>query len=368
MAANIGQRIRGYAGKLNTGSGKGNRGRSLNIRWGSRWRPPKNVTTKIRLLPASYVGLDGGEYEYFQYVEFFSARANRGFVSSKKWKIDEEGKIVAVGGDCIGYDEWKKEMDEDRENRSVSLRLLHAFNVLHLAWYHLVPVLDDKGNPKLYQKGERKGQPIYDRLECEGRRCPHCKEGHEKVFGKKVHWSMGSGHLQNLAGIIEEVEKDCANCGTSGSLTPLTYECSKCGEVFVDMERTEMSDEEVYEFSAQVVKCDNCGNEDYPLKQFDCSNCQDPKPTSIFDVDLDIKRTGEGTQSTVQVARTYNTELSEDLIKLAGEPFNFKDVFAPDPFEIQAKSLKVRNPYGKGDSKPSEHTEDYEEGEGNYEE
>jgi hypothetical protein len=79
---------------------------------------------------------------------------------------------------------------------------------------------------------------------------------------------------------------------------------------------------------------------------------------SIFDVDVEVKRSGSGAQTQVIFGRTYVTDLSEELAAKA-KPFQFKNVFAPDPFDIQARTLKIKNPHGKGDS--SEHTEEYED-------
>lgn len=340
--------------------GGSSRGRNLSIRWGSRWRPPERKAARIRFIPAEYKGLDGLTYNFFQYVSFFSARSGKDFISSKEWIVNEDGNLRAEGGECLGWDEWQAEVDAgiDRDKRTLNPRLLHAFNLVHEDWYHQVPVFDKKGQPLKYKKGDRAGEQIYDLMPCQGRGCEYCKEGFEKEFGKAVHWSVGSGHLGAIINIMEEVRKDCKSCGNSGTLEVCTYECAECGHVFVNMAKTSMSDDEIYDFSATIHKCPKCEHADYPLEQFECSECQDPIPTSIFDVDIEVKRTGKGAQTQVNFGRWYHTELSEELAEKA-KPFKFVDVFAPDPFDIQAAALKIKNPHGKGDS--SKHTEEYED-------
>lgn len=296
------------------------------------------------MIPGSYVCLDGNEYEYHQRVEFFSARVKKSFVSSGIWKMDG-GELMKVGGDCLGYDEWKREIDEGipRDKRTISMRLLHAFNLLHLDWYHLVPVLDKNGKPRLYEKGDRTGEQILEKVPCEGRRCKMCRDDVEKVFGKKCHWSIGSGHLGDLGGHITEIEKNCAFCG-DGMIEVVAWECSECASVIIDMNRTDLSDEEIAEVVNNPYEC-KCGNKDLLLRQMECDKCQDPTPLSIFDVDMDIKRQGEGTNSTIQIPRFTKTDISEELEDMA-KPYNFKQIFAPDPLDIQAKLLKISNPYG----------------------
>lgn len=289
--------------------------------------------------------LDGQEYEYHQRVEFFSARTKKSFVSSAIWKM-EGGELMKVGGNCLGYDEWKREIDEGipRDKRTVSMRLLHAFNVIHLDWYHLVPVFDDNGKAVLYKGGDRKGEQVMEKVLCEGRRCEMCRDGVEKVFGKKGHWSVGSGHLGDLAGYITEIEKNCSYCG-EGMLEVISWECSECGHPVIDMNETRLSDNEIAEIVLDIQECQKCGNKDYLLRQLECDKCQDPTPLSIFDVDIDVKRQGEGTNSTIQIPRFTACDISDELKDLC-KPYDFKQVFAPDPLDIQARLLKINNKYG----------------------
>lgn len=348
--SSFGQRVQGYTTRRSESSGGGGGGGySLSVRWNNRWKPPQNVTTEFRMLPGAYMGLEGEENEYYPYVEHFVARTNRGFICSKQYQI-VDGELTTVGGKCLGCQE------RDGGAEDVSWRLMHAFNGIHLAWYHLEPVFDDNGKPIKYKKGDRQGQQVMRKVACEGRRCEHCRDKLEKVFGKKVHWSIGAGHLQDLAGFVSEIEKDCAHCG-DGRLEVVSYECEKCGHPLIDMATTELDDKGIASYVARKQECPECSHADYLMRQFECSNCQDPKPLSIFDCTLEIKRQGEGTNSTIQIPRWKAEELPKELVEMA-KPYAFKNVFKPDPFEWQAKVLKIRNPYGK-DENPEGHTEEY---------
>lgn len=350
--SSFGQRVRGYTTRRNDSSGGGG-GRLLSVRWNNRWKPPQGVTTKFRLIPGAYLGYEGEENEYFQYVEHFVARSRRGFICSKEYQI-VDGALNTIGGKCLGC----KERDGGAEDVSWSLR--HVFNGIHLAWYHLEPVTDDNGQPLLHKGGDYKGEQIMQKVECEGRRCQHCKAGLEKVFGKKVHWSVGSGHLNDLAGFVSEIEKDCASCG-EGRLEEVSYECSNCGYVFIDMYKTELDDQAVASYVAHKHECPECQTSDYPMRQFECDVCQDPESTSIFDCTLEIKRQGENTNSTIQIPRWHREQLPADLDEsVKSDPYQFKRVFSADPFEIQAKILKIRNPYGN-DPDAKEHVKDYKD-------
>lgn len=345
--SSFGQRIRNYVTQNRSRGGGG--GYGLSIRFNNRWRPPQNRATKARLIAGDYVGLDGQPVEYFPYVEHFVARSNKSFICSKQYK-QEGADLITVGGKCLGCEA----MDEGAGD--ISWRLLHAFNAIHLAYYHLKPVFDKDNKPIMRKAREgQEARQAMEKVECEGRRCKHCKEGLEKVFGKKVHWSVGTGHLGDLGGVVDEIGRDCKECGQSGSLYVVSYECSKCGDMVIDMDNTDLTDEQIDNAAAQKHRC-SCGHNDFMLRQHECENCQDPEPLSIFDCDIEIKRSGEGTQSTVQIPRWTATELSKELKEMA-KPYNFKRVFAADNFDWQAKVLKIRNPYGQDSGK--KHSREY---------
>jgi len=358
--SSFGQRVQGYNTRRSESSG-GGRGGGLSIRWRHRWAPPVGVTTQAILLPGNYLNMEGEETEYFPYVDHFAARSNRGFICSKKYQI-VDGELTSVGGKCLGCKEREGGADDIRWS------MKHAFNVLHLAWYHKVPAEDEHGRPIKYTKGKRTGEQIMNDEICEGRRCPHCAAKLDKFFGRKVHWSIGSGHMSELAGIVSEIEKDCKSCG-EGRLETVSYECDKCGFPLIDMQTTEMKLEDILSFVARKRECPKCGNVAIPLKQVECDHCQDPKPLSIFDCELEIKRQGEGTNSTVQVPRwtaidimSYKDKVDDFEEKI--KPFVFKKIFCSDPFDIQAKILKIKNPWGSENPDADKHAKGYEEGEG----
>jgi ribosomal protein L37E len=320
---------------------------ALGIRLSSRWAPPKNTSTMFRLLPGCYENLNGMEMEYYSYVEHFAARSNRGFICSKEYRI-ENGRLVTIGGKCLGCEA------RDGGAADIGWSMKHVFNGIHLAWYHLEPVVDRAGAKVFYTKGERKGEPVYNKVPCEGRKCKYCTEGLQKIFGKKVYWSMGTGHRNALVGYGRDIERRC-QCG--GKLVDVAHLCSECGFAVVDMSTTQLTDAEIEEKKFSKVKCSECGTEDYLLRHTDCSGCKDPKPLSIFDCDLEIRRQGEGTNSTIQIPDWQFKPLDKELEPLA-KPWPFKQIFAPDSFEWQAKALKIANPYA--DEKVDEHARDYD--------
>jgi hypothetical protein len=301
---------------------------------------------------------------YFQYVLFYSARTTKSFVSSAKWEM-VNGELNKVSGNCLGYDEWRREIDEgiERNHRTVSMRLMHAFNGIHLDFYHTVPALDAEGRALVYAHGNKKGEQILRQEQCDGRKCEYCKEKIPKTFGKKVHWSIGLGHLQQLGGIIDDIAKDCAGCGGSGTVETLSHDCEQCGKIVVDTSDFDLTNEvqssNYFKITGNLYEC-SCGYVGPLMPQYECGSCKDPEPLAIFDCDIDIKKQGEGAQTTIQVPRWTRTELSDELKDMT-TPYPFADIFSADPLDIQAKFLGVRNTYAGG---AEEHSREY--GKSNY--
>jgi hypothetical protein len=313
-------------------------------------------------MPGEYTNIDGTESDFFIYVEHWSGRSNGGFICSKQYEM-VDGQLNAVGGKCLGCQEYTKELEEmdegDRESLSVNRRVLHVFNAIHLAHYHKVPAFDRDEKPVMideYVNNEKTGKKVQatDMVECDGRRCAMCRDKLPRVFGKKVHWSMGKRHLEQLSDAWNEIEKDCASCGGSGTIEAVSLECADCGHEILDLSNPDVTNDQIKRALERKYQCD-CGAKDYPLEQFECADCQDPKATSIFDVDLEVKKVGERTDTAISVVRWHHCELDEDLLKAVGKPYKFAEIFSGDPMGIQAQKLRVKNPEGKSRSR------DYEE-------
>lgn len=312
----------------------------------NRFEPPQNNTTTLRLRPGSYKSFAGLDVEFYQYYKHFCVGKNRSFICSKVWEEDANGDIAPVAGKCLGCDEI------DNGNKGVSKQLLHAFHGIHMAWFHLVQAEDRNGKPIT----TRDGKPAMNKMPCKGRVCDLCKQKAEKIFGKAVYFPVGVNHFGNLGGFVEEIEKNCV-CG--GTLTPVTYGCIKCGTILLDVADCEMSDEDIIKWAKRSHKCSECGYVDVAIPELECSDCKEPRPLSIFDVDIDIKKHGEGTKSALQIPRWAAKDLSEELEKMPMP--DLSKVLKGSDFDFQAKCLGIDNPYGKGGEKEGDHAEDYDE-------
>ena len=330
-------------------------GGSSSLRWRARWVPPKEKTTRIRITRGAYTDFKGDVNEYHTHFEHFITRSRRSVICSKNYVMENDILVPTKDSKCLACDAY------EAEEQGINHRQVYKFNMIHLDWYHEVPAFDKQGRPILFKHGKNKGKQATNQVPCEGRRCQYCREGLDKTFGRKAYWPVGRGHLQDLGGIVTEIERECINCA-DGMLEVAAYTCMKCYHALIEMDDTNKSNEQIDEIVAIPQECPNCGHVDYLEKQVECDKCEDGKPLSLFDCDLEIKRTGEGTNSTIQIPRWHICDLDPRVEKMV-KPFAFDKMFKPDTFEEQAKALRIENPY-KGDEQ--QHSEDYDN-EANYE-
>ena len=353
------QRLRGSVRKRSSSHG----GRPMiGMRIGHRFQVPTRPTM-VHLIPEEHIGYDGSTIPYFEYVEHFTkTRSNSGFVCSREWKEDHAGKLGGKGN-CIGCYEldipegsWDKGRNAVKD---VSNRRMASFLLLHLADYHEVQACDARGNPLSYDEDSKyhhKGDPILRRALCTGRGCKECKARNPKVFGKLLHWSVGSGHLQAISAFADDLELKCRSC--HGRLEPVMFTCDECGQIVLDLSdpNCDLTDDDVLSVTSQPMRCKECRHLDYVNPVFECDTCKDPKPTSLFDVSFAIKKTTDNIpQLFFADSRVEDIdELPEEVLEMLpvdkeGEPRNILHrIFSSDDFKRQTDVLKVRNPFGDG--------------------
>lgn len=329
------------------------------FRYSNRFKPPINDRTWIRLIPEPHASFSGEMQNFFEYVEHYNATTRRGTICSKIWKEGPDGLVGS--GKCIPCHEI------DNGAKNIGFRQLGAFLLIHLDWYYEVQRVNEKGELLTYtrdSKYHKNGDPLITRVWNEAdestlkyhqitrRQLRDCK----KVFGNLMHWSMGSKHMGALSSKVFDLESKCY-CG--GELTVPAYECRKCEHILIDVEKNDrdLTRKQINEMALNEQKCPNCGEVDTPQPLRDCSNdCDEPDCLKIWDVDLEVGRQGEGTDSMIIVYNHRYEDLDERIDeKLLPESPLLHRIFAGDDLKWQAKTMNVANPFIEVDR----HTRDY---------
>lgn len=258
-----------------------------------------------------------------------------------------------------------------------------AFNIAHLGWYHLVPLVKDN---QVVMKKDNSG-PVMVKQECttykmenvylgraiqSGRvppqiakkfkECEGCKQQAQHVWGDHRVLKLGFKHLKNLFEIDDKVGKKCLTCGTG--ILRVAFDCAKCNGEILDLSQVQWTNDQIEQFSKSQNQCPHCGSVDVPVSAYECGfddnynkvaqPCNDPKKTSIFDCVLWLQREGESTESEVVVKRVTllsqyvtqdNRPLQDHLKEIVKETFDLPGMYEPEKIEDQCELIRVQNPY-----------------------
>lgn len=248
--------------------------------------------------------------------------------------------------------------------------------------FHLVKgqsetTVDDQGKPREYVNREL----------CQGRECDRCKEGVKKAFGKRslfvfsrAQWKavieplMEKGeHKCHCGGVILYTHYKCEKCettlfdvanacptcrGDNVQINSDTFQ-AECGGCGVQWELLECNDPNLRDAVSSETKCRECGHLGYAAPNVICSTdgCKG-NPLSIFDLQIRIKKEGEGKQAKLVVldwkpaepdARLFNIEgqgggeIGAAIVKRNQEDTDLDKAFEPDSPSDQAKEIGKRN-------------------------
>jgi hypothetical protein len=124
----------------------------------------------------------------------------------------------------------------------------------------------------------------------------------------------------------------------------------------------EMTDQEVYQARESGLHCPNRKYMVDLIPVSTCDKCEDPKPVSIFDVDVKLRKLDSGT------GRDKRTSLSVEFSDPCPmhkdyegpvEPMELQKIFTPKPIPEQMKDWKYR---GEITNAQVNETEEYGDG------
>lgn len=325
--------------------------------FGDRWTPPESgqAITPIILFPGAYsinIAHDGGEIEkvrlpYSIVVEHYSKKSNKfaRCIAGMKYEEDAEGDLIIVpgDGDCVGCLEYSR-----GKQSGVSSRKLHVFNGVLLANFHWV------------EKTSQRGTKYKEAVQCTGRRCKLCDQGIEKTFGRRVYWPLGPSFVDMLGDFDTiTLAREC-RCG--GTIEPIGFECPACRMPYRDLERDPIDNEEqLHQLRIGTFSCktEGCGYRGFMDEVPECSDCSTATPLKLWDVVIEVYRSGEGPTSALQISRyKYYSPEKRAAISDLMKPINPNDVYPILNLDSQAKRLGKDNSFsGSGRSSNNEDDE-----------
>jgi hypothetical protein len=215
--------------------------------------------------------------------------------------------------------------------------------VFDYAKYHEVEERDYKtGEVRVNQQTK---EPFWKWVKCAGRLCEYCRAGkYKEKTGHSTHWPMSKQHFDTLVSASDHIGKSCRNCGTTDSIETLGWQCGGCGDPVVDMESTELTDDQIREKTSLVYLCPHCQRFDFLVEVFECKICagmgKQGARASIFDVDLKVGYVPNPNQQSK--AKILNVSgwsvpypIDPKYAEEAGKLVDLTARYAPTPMSVQ---------------------------------
>jgi hypothetical protein len=198
----------------------------------------------------------------------------------------------------------------------------------------------------------------------------------ETYFGHRMHWTMGSEHLDMLLGFDEEMKNYCGNCADHMVATHTI--CPSCETTYALKEP--LTGVALLKGRAKPRSCTACGEKQPHVMKYECPGCGEPKEGSLtgFDIRIYKEPLGENKSvlkvAAVRVPGSADAKVNARIQELIEHPLDLQSIFAPASLDNQKYILgdeltKGLTPAPKRKDTDEAETEgyvadDHEEGEG----
>lgn len=278
--------------------------------------------------------------DYGIVFEHFNRAVNKGCrctAGLRREDYSDGDWVVTVGSkDCVAC----YEIAAGASHISTSKK--HLFNVILLGEFHEI-------KRKVKSKRTGKDIDITETVDCLGKRCKYCEKEIPKTFGRRMFWSMGPMHVGQLIDI--EAATLGRRCFCGGKIKPRAFLCPECGEAVRDLEEEPLMKGELKELREESFTCSNCDYCGLLVEYPECSDCSEPQPLTIWDVELEVHKSGEKMNSVIHVDdfKPLTTKLKAK-IKGKMDAFNWDRLYNYRLLkpEEQATQLRLPNPYDDG--------------------
>lgn len=297
------------------------------------------------------------ERDYGIVIEHFNASERKGTrctAGLRREDVEDGDWIISAGtAPCVPC----YELDSGADN--ISIRKLHLFNLIVLGWFHEIKVKKDSKSKKA-KDGKIE---VTEYRKCRGKRCKYCKNGSEKTYGRRMFWPLGPMHVEQLVN-IEQVNLG-RKCKCGGKITPRAFICPECEDAVRDLEEDPIEEKgELKKLREEDHQCPHC---DYngPLVEFpECDNCSNPQPLTLWDVEMEIYKSGEKKSSVLQISDFAPLSVKKRAkIKEKMKPFEWDKLYNYRLLKTdeQAKIHNVDDPFGGRGGKDEKGGDDWDD-------
>lgn len=285
---------------------------------------------------------------YFHYVEHYQPRNKQRVNCSAgplvhQWARSEPCHACTIYRlDSRAKGEHKRSGAPGEYKRKISLSDKYAVTLWDYGPFMKVPVLDRATQqPRL----NRDGVPYYNWAPI-SEHSPQAQQQRDDV-----KWGMRWPFVMNQFTRGQFMEYNnvhcaphCASC-SQGHIVPVSRNCIKCGGTLFDYASTTLSPEQITKYEEELQECPHCRHKGYTLEVVRCTACNNPRRSTIFDVDVQISFVSQGENKGKSI--TWGQKSLPRPIQLDAETAKkavalpLEKMFAPHTLEEQVERLQL---------------------------
>jgi len=341
-----------YAQKVAVATKRPSRSGSSRPHWVDVFTPSEFFPDTVRIIPGAHKQLiadDNGqavevELPWVQFVEHYTAVVKRSSIcSAGPLRFDKNNRQPCVGCDIFWEDYDIRQIkkangDQSKGPKRMSMRDMYGFTVLDYATYYKVEQVGGDGQLRTNQQG----QPYYEWVKPASPQEIYQYANREQKQGHIMPWTMGKQHFDSLNGYADYIGYSCAGCGNRDCIVPLMWMCPQCGTPAIDFRSTTMGPDQVNQIVTKPHRCTGCGNIVMLEEVVQCQHCQSPRRATIFDVDIQVKRTKSNDPKVrgtiLQIVAFSNPQPIQPGFSELAVPIDLLKRFSPTPIQEQQKS------------------------------
>ena len=179
---------------------------------------------------------------------------------------------------------------------------------------------------------------------------------YDKVFGRKLHWSLSPWAHKNFMNTLMGLSDKCANCN-EGEISVYAYACPECNEVIADHREDTIDRDSEHTLRNQNVACPHCDSNVRAVQMYECVK-QDGYKGDWVDgcgkaqridasapLDLVIRAVPAGKGQAIEVLKFGPADNSVEVKDWMLKRFDFDKFLGKMDLEEQAKIMGVENPF-----------------------
>lgn len=323
------------------------------------WKDTLKLSTShsriLRLIPGQYeqnyseddATIISSVFEYFIFREHYHGGVSKGAICSAGPLFRNKSKTEPCEGCTMFWEDMKERKakkargDKSMGPNRMSMTEKYVFTVWDYGLWLRVPQTDASGNVRMGQQGT----PYYDWVAAASND-PRVSQL-EHTWGRLLAWPVGETYKDTLLSYNDEtIQKDCATCGSQGSIKCVSKICGNpdCGFEIFDPNNTTLNPEQIEKMMSSKYTCPVCGQSNFIDEMIECQTCLqnglEPRRASIFDVDLEVKSVaaGKGAQTILQIlnrSTPRQIQVADPEVLKTIVPMDLARKFSPTPVEKQ---------------------------------